>query len=245
MAEPLTVGNSAKLYCLRWIERLIATRPQPVRILDLGCGRALNFVELLRRHPQTRYVGIEPLVPETRIARENLRGFDALVLEGDAYDAHERLAERFDVVVSFSVLEHVYRRDAYLRAAAESLAAGGRVLINYDCGHFRTPTARDRIKNLAGPWLARMGREHHYQRFVREEAFSDLVRRAGLRIVEGRVFNSHLKDLYHAVPGSARGEFMERWLELELWLNDVLPPYEDQDSERFYTRNFILERALG
>jgi hypothetical protein len=61
--------------------------------------------------------------------------------------------------------------------------------------------------------------------------------------VESRVFNSHLKGLYPAVPESARAEFMERWLELEVWLNDVLPPYADRDSERFYTRNFILERT--
>jgi SAM-dependent methyltransferase len=150
VAEPLAVGNAAKLYCLRWIKRLIEARADPIRILDLGCGRALNFVELLRRHPGTRYVGIEPIHDEARRARENLLGFDAEILEGDAYDAHERLAERFDIVVSFSVLEHVYRRDAYLRAARECLTPDGRLLINYDAGHFRLPSARDRVKNLVG-----------------------------------------------------------------------------------------------
>lgn len=243
MAEPLTIGNSAKLYALRWIERLIAERAAPIRILDLGCGRALNFVELLRRHPETRYVGIEPLADEVRHARENLRGFDAEVLQGDAYDAHERLTERFDVVVSFSVLEHVYRREAYLRAARKCLDEDGRLLINYDAGHFRLPSRRDRAKNLVGPLLARAGREHHYQRFVSEQEFADLARRAGLRVLESRAFNTHLKGVYRVVPEQARAEFMERWLDLELWLNEVIPPYEDRHSEFFYTRSFVLERA--
>jgi SAM-dependent methyltransferase len=214
VAGPLATGNAAKLYCLRWVERLIGQRDAPIRILDLGCGRALNFVELLGRHPQTRYVGIEPIADEVRLARENLQGFDAEVLQGDAYDAHERLAERFDVVVSFSVLEHVYRREAYLSAARECLAVDGRFLINYDAGHFRLPSPRDRLKNVVGPLLARAGREHHYQRFVPEQEFLELARRAGLRVAEARAFNTHLKGIYRIVPEPARAEFMERWLEL-------------------------------
>ena len=243
MAQPLATGNAAKLYCLRWIERLIEEREAPVRILDLGCGRALNFVELLRRHPRTRYVGIEPLAGEVRLARENLHGFEAEILQGDAYDAHERLAERFDVVVSFSVLEHVYRRADYLRAGRECLAEDGRFLINYDAGHFLLPSVRDRVKNLAGPLLARAGREHHFQRFVAEQEFLELARSTRLRVIESRAFNTRLKDVYRLVPEAARPEFMERWLDLELWLSEAVPPYEDRHSEFFYTRNFVLERA--
>ena len=52
----LTVGNSAKLYCLNWIENLlqggVMGKGNEFKILDLGCGAALNFVNLLKLYPQ-------------------------------------------------------------------------------------------------------------------------------------------------------------------------------------------------
>ena len=51
MTEPLVLGNVAKLYCLRWIERLAVERPG-LRVLDLGCGRGDTFETLLRGRPE-------------------------------------------------------------------------------------------------------------------------------------------------------------------------------------------------
>ena len=57
---PLTTGNTAKVYCLNWIENYIQTHGQGVRILDVGSGTSNNFVELIRRYPDVTYVGVEP-----------------------------------------------------------------------------------------------------------------------------------------------------------------------------------------
>jgi len=57
----LTTGNAAKLYSLQLIDRAAAEVEGEFRIVDLGCGTGSNFLELLRRRPNIRYVGIEPL----------------------------------------------------------------------------------------------------------------------------------------------------------------------------------------
>ena len=57
---PPTQISSSKRYCIDKIEQFVNERPGEVKILDLGCGEALNFVSLLRRHPQVAYIGVDP-----------------------------------------------------------------------------------------------------------------------------------------------------------------------------------------
>lgn len=242
--ELLTEGNAAKLYCLNWIEAHARER-EALTILDLGCGQARNFVRLLVRYPQVRYVGIEPSPGDCAAARRNLEGLNATVINGYAYAVYGTLVqEQFDLVVSFSVLEHVYQRAAYLRAAAQCLKADGHFLINYDAGHFVDPVnLRERLKNLAGPLLARLGQERYFQAFVREADFLAMVSAAGLRVQEARSFNTMLKGVYKHVPQAGQAEFMQRWLELEQWLNEQDIRYDDSKARTWFTRNFILRRA--
>ena len=89
--RPLTFGNTAKLYCLQLIDRAAAEANGDFRILDLGCGTGSNFVELLRRRPNVRYVGVEPLRKAAGEARRALPG--AEIVNKPAYDvqaAHRR-----------------------------------------------------------------------------------------------------------------------------------------------------------
>ena len=74
MPGPLAVGNTAKLYCLRLIDRAAAETSGDFRIVDLGCGTGANFVELLRRRPNVTYVGVEPARRAAEEARRRLPG---------------------------------------------------------------------------------------------------------------------------------------------------------------------------
>ena len=76
--ELLTEGNAAKLYCLNWLDRYAASKPDAT-ILDLGCGKALNFVKLLQKYPGLRYVGIEPSPAAYELARKNTAGLNATI----------------------------------------------------------------------------------------------------------------------------------------------------------------------
>jgi SAM-dependent methyltransferase len=239
--ELLTTGNTAKLYCLNWIEDYIRRQSGAVSILDLGCGTAANFVSLLKEYPQTQFVGVEPSQTACLQAERNLQGLNAKIYNGYGYAVHDLVGSEFDIVVSFSVLEHVYRRADYLRSAKACLKSGGYFLINYDAGHFVLGTNRDKVKNIIGPILARFGNERYYQSFVPEQQFQGIVKSLGLKVVEAKVFNTALKGIYKLIPDSERTAYMQKWLEMELWLNALDLPYDDSKAQTFVTRNFILQ----
>jgi SAM-dependent methyltransferase len=241
----LASGNAAKLYCLNWIEqRVREAAGNPLTVLDLGCGRASAFVMLMDRYPQVRYVGIEPSPAVCEVARRNMAGRNATIITGWGYHVYGRLVrEQFDVVVSFSVMEHVYRRQLYLDSVRDCLKDTGHVLINYDAGHFLIPASlKERVKNTLGPLLAPLGFERYYQRFVREAEFRQMAKNAGLQIVEAKFFNTYLKGVHKNIPPEFAEQHMERWLEYELWLNDLGIAYDDSKARTWFTRNFILRK---
>jgi SAM-dependent methyltransferase len=236
-------GNAAKLYCLRQIDARLAASSQPATILDLGCGSGGAFVELLRRHPHARYVGVEPSGDACAQAQSLLKDFDATIVQQAAYTF---AGEPAQFVVSFSVLEHVYDRRSYLACARLNLAREGLFYINYDAGHF-SPAAgwRDRVKTAIGRPLAALGWERFFQALVPEAEFRTLVEDAGLEIRDAKFFNSGLKTVHKHVPGGSREEFMNRWLEFELFLNDTGMSYREDLASLFHTRNFILRHRSG
>ena len=242
--ELLTEGNAAKLYCLNWIDRYAASKPDAT-ILDLGCGKALNFVKLLQKYPDLRYVGIEPSPAACELARRNTAGLNATIINGYAYDVFGKyLEEQFDIIVSFSVFEHVYHRLEYLRAAKACLKPEGYFLINYDAGHFIQPASfREWAKNKVGPILARLGQERYYQSFVHDQSFRAMLPQVGFNIREVRGFNTRLKGVYKLIPPENRVEYMSRWFDFEMWLSDLNLPYDDTRADTWFTRNYILTHA--
>ena len=241
----LTEGNTAKLYCLNWIEQYVASQNRDISILDLGCGSALNFVKLLQKYKNVRYTGIEPSPTACEAARRNLSGLNVTIVNGPAYNLYGQIVhQQFDLVVSFSVFEHVYRRLDYLRAAKTCLKPDGYFLINYDAGHFVYPgNLRERTKNLIGPILARLGQERYYQAFVPEADFQQMVAQLDFKVIEALNFNTQLKGIYKIIPPEHRADFMEKWLTFEQWLNSLNIPYEDGQARNWVTRNFILSHA--
>jgi SAM-dependent methyltransferase len=236
MSGLLTVANAAKLYCLQLLDAAAEEQEGEFRILDLGCGDGRNFVELLRRRSNVRYVGVEP----SRRAAESAR---ALLPEAEILNAPAsglRL-EPADAVVSFSVLEHVVDRRSYLRTIAENLTPTGRVYLNYDSGHFHADATLDeRARALAGRLLARMGNETHFRAAVQDEDFQALVEAIPLRIVDDKGFNTDLKVAYRSVPEDQRETFMQSWLAFELELNARGVGYR---PALYRTRNVILEHG--
>jgi len=238
---PLAVGNTAKLYCLQLIDRAAAEKAGEFRIVDLGCGTASNFVELLRRRPNVRYLGVEPSRAAAEEARRRLP--DAEIVNAAAYGVR---VEPGHAVVSFSVLEHVVDRARYMAAVRANLHPQGRVYLNYDSGHFVADAdLRERAKALASHLLARLGSESRYRARVHEAEFARLAAGAGLRVVEDKSFNTELKRLFPLVPQELRAGFMGRWLTFELEINELGIKYHDELASIFRTRNFVLEPASG
>lgn len=241
VSTALTMGNSAKLYCLDWIEQYVLKRNEKVKILDLGCGTALNFVNLLKLYPQAGYVGVDPSKGSCLRAQQNLTGLNAKILNSQAYGIYELLEEQFDIIVSFSVFEHVYRRMDYLRAAYKCLKDEGYFLINYDAGHFFH--WKERTLQTIGFLLARFGVERFYMSFVKEQDFLEMIKKTGFKIIDSKFFNTRLKGTCKVIPKHQVLEYMKKWLEFELWLNEIGIDYDDSKATFFGTRNFILVKT--
>lgn len=246
------LGNAAKVYCLKQLEPLAATG-RPITLLDMGCGTAKNFTAFLDRHPNVRYVGIDPHGPSIKEARRVLANRNAELHHGRA-EAFA-LQDGADAIVSFSVFEHVVNRHAYLAAVRRNLKPSGVAFINYDAGHFTTESttsqhqtamraARQAVAQFFRNFLAeRLGRDVYYQRFVTETSFIQDCALAGLRITESLSFNTALKLAFRHVKESARAEYMQRWFDLELWLNANAYPYQDSMAPIFTTRCHTLVTA--
>ncbi len=247
----ITLGNTAKMYCVDKISER-AANGAPLVLLDLGCGTGNNFPDLLDRFPNVRYVGADPHEPSLAKARKLLAGRNAELhhAPGESF----RLEGGADIIVSFSVFEHVpfRQRNAYLESVRANLRPGGIGLINYDSGHFTTETT---TRPHATAWIAmrqalvqfvrnqmveRLGANIYYQRFVTEKSFIDGCEAAGLRIEETRSFNTALKRAYRSIRPEAREEFMRRWLDLELWADAHSVPYDDAQGAVFTTRCHVL-----
>ncbi len=237
-----TLGNAAKLYSLNRIAAAAEQTTDPMTIIDLGCGAGKNFVALMQHFPHIHYVGVEPSAADCAAARANLPADRTTIIQGYAYEGiRPQLPQlHYDFVVSFSVLEHVYRRAEYFKFIAMCLKPDGRALINYDAGHFVQPSWKERLKNVVGPVLARLGNESRYQSFVHEADAQRWIRAAGLTVVESRMFNTRLKGVYKTLPESQREAFMARWLELELWMNQLEIAYNDSLAHTWFTRYFEL-----
>jgi cyclopropane fatty-acyl-phospholipid synthase-like methyltransferase len=233
------VGNTAKLYCLQLIEQAAAATDGDFRVLDLGCGTGSAFVELVRRRPNVRYAGVEPLRGAAEEARRLLPG--AEIINRSAYGLS---VEPAHAVVSFSVLEHVVDRPRYFEAVRANLRPDGRVYLNYDSGHFVADAdLSERAKTFASHVLARLGSESRYRARVTTDEFRALVADAGLRVTDDKVFNTDLKRLVPLVPEERRADFLERWLGFELGLNELGLTYSDELASLFRTRNVVLELA--
>jgi hypothetical protein len=113
-----------------------------VQMLDLGSGISRHVSELLQRHPNVSYTGVEPNESARAAAKRLLEGMPRVTLEGGWGESlAARYANTFDVTVSLSVLEHVKRLNEFLATSVAVTVPGGLVAHRYDLGHALYPAS--------------------------------------------------------------------------------------------------------
>lgn len=177
--------NPARLRYLRgqvdahWGRDVRARRPLAGRrALDMGCGAGLLAEPLARLGAAV--TGIDA-APENIAAAGAHAAGQGLAIDYRAGGIEAVAGERFDLVVSMEVVEHVAQPGAFVRGLADALADGGLLIL---ATPNRTPLSRLALVTI-GEGLGMVPRgTHDWARFVTPEELTALVRAAGLEVVD-------------------------------------------------------------
>jgi len=96
---------------LDWVRSLDAQGRGPRSILEVGCGRAVAYAEFFK---DCRYFGFDLSAKEIEWCRVNRARPGHEFGHGDVIEAS--FAEKFDLVFSHAVVDHVYDINAFLAA---------------------------------------------------------------------------------------------------------------------------------
>jgi SAM-dependent methyltransferase len=219
------IANVAKSRILGRLAESAAQRR--VTVLDYGAGTGGYWPDFLRANPNVRLIAYEPHAPYAAELKRALADFDVEVYT----DASEEMETRADVVLTFSVFEHVYDRHAYLRTIQRCLADDGVAYLNYDDGHFRLdvdlarpatlrPALRELARNVLAPVWPKVGMTWRYQTRVARDQVDKMVTDAGLRIRNDRYENlADMKALAKTLQQPDLSAFLRYWVALEDALN--------------------------
>jgi 2-polyprenyl-6-hydroxyphenyl methylase / 3-demethylubiquinone-9 3-methyltransferase len=148
------------------------------RALDMGCGAGL-LCEPLARLGAT-VTGIDA-APENIAAAQLHAASVGLTVDYRSGDTSAVAGERFDLVTSLEVIEHVSDPAAFVAGLAGALAEGGLMILS-------TPN-RTRLSRLTmitvGEGLGQIPRgTHDWDKFIAPDELSALLAEAGLKVID-------------------------------------------------------------
>lgn len=184
--------NNPNIALFEAIRRRIAQVKSNASVLDLGCGRADLLRYLRRREPRVSLCGVD-LTPNDPV--EGIR-----LVQDDLFAT--RFEQRFDVVTSLAVIEHVPNVHAFVQRLHELCRPGGLVIISTvnDQGVFyRTARVMRRFRMATA--FNRLYSKHHLNHF-NVSSLRRLVELHGLTVRETIRHNSPLAAV--DVPPASR-----------------------------------------
>ena len=189
----------------RWFEhpntqlfdRVAAFIPQGGSVLDVGCGRGDFLRHVSRTRPDAKLTGID-FAPNQDDKIKFLQG-DILTLDPDTLNS----GERYDVVVSLSVIEHVPDCVGFARRMGELTKPGGVTIVN-------TPNEASILYGLgrAGRMLGvplafnRLYSRHHLHHFT-PKSLRTLLESCGLKVSNHIMYNAPIQAMDLPVRNAA------------------------------------------
>ena len=146
--------------------------------LDVGCGAGLLAEPLARLG--ARVTGIDASAQVIAAARDHA---GALGIDYRVGGIEAAAGERFDLITSLEVIEHVADARAFVAGLAGALAPGGLMVLSTPN---RTPLSRLALIGLA-EGTGRIPRgTHDWTKFLTPEELTRLLEGAGLRVIDLR-----------------------------------------------------------
>jgi demethylmenaquinone methyltransferase/2-methoxy-6-polyprenyl-1,4-benzoquinol methylase len=202
----------------RWRNKTVdALELKPgARVLDLATGTADLALKVLRRHPETTVVGVDPSVGmleigKQKVAAAGLAGKCELQV-GDAQELPFPDHSFDGICIAFGI-RNVPDRLRALREMARVTKPDGRIAIlelSEPRGGIMGPLARFQIRTVV-PWVGSLlsgAREYRYLQqsiaaFPSPEVFAGVMREAGLEVLRVQPLTFGVCCLYVARPKGA------------------------------------------
>ena len=148
--------------------------------LDVGCGAGLLTEPLARLGADV--TGLDAAPESIAVAKAHAEG-QGLAIEYRAGELSQLDGQRFDLVTSMEVIEHVADPAAFVSGLAALLAPGGLLVVSTPN---RTPTSRLAMITI-GEGLGRIPRgTHNWKKFVTPEELDGMLSDAGLKVIDRR-----------------------------------------------------------
>lgn len=208
-------NNTAKEYILRAIASKIKTKGN-LSVLDFACGTCLIWTKFFHDHEGINFFGFDFNAESIKIAQEKFPHFkdNILLLDGQKELPFDN---QFDIITTFSSLEHVFDKYSFLKNVKSLLNKDGIAYLNYDSGHFKGNSIQD-LYNLTSQALAYTGiTERFFTQEVKISEIKEILKKLNLEIIGIRYFN--LIELKHIHKKIKDTDSLNAWYEYELSLN--------------------------
>jgi SAM-dependent methyltransferase len=189
----------------RWFEhpntelfdRIGAVIPNGASVLDVGCGRGDFLRHLRSKRPDLQLTGLD----YSKNEGEGIR-----FLQGDALEVE--FQEKFDVVVTLAVIEHVDAVSAFTRRLRELTRQGGIVVV-MTINEASILYGLGRAGRALGVSLAfdRLYSRHHLQHFTRT-SLRRLLASCGLTVEQHLMHNAPVRAMDIPVRNAAAETFL-------------------------------------